>query len=388
MALVYCTIASANYLPRVRVLADSLGAHNPTTTLYVLLCETPDVCRTLSEKTGYPFISPDMVCDNWQQMAFYYDVTEYNTALKPYLMDFLMGNGHDAVCYLDPDIEVFSPLDLNDLLRDYSLILTPHVCRPIPLDGLKPGIDEIIRAGQFNLGFVAMRATDETIGALKWWQGVCLEHCLFDADHRFFVDQFWAAALPSFVQDFYCLRSSAYNMAYWNIFQRQLLFNGTRWITDDGDLKFFHFSGLTMENPVLVSLHQNRVTAAEDSPLYRLLTAYIWKVKNSAWSQYVGPYSFGCYDCGRAISHCDRRAYGAFTSDERNRLGSPFSSTEAIRAIGRAAEKKRLASRRTLIEKYIVALRKSGVIHATLAGIAYLFITLPRKIFSARDSRQ
>lgn len=387
--IAYCTIASANYLPRVHVLETSLRKFNPEASLYVLLCEHPEICRALSEDIGRHLISPEQVCpDNWLHMAFYYDITEYNTALKPYLMDYLFDKGHDAVCYLDPDIEVFSPLGLDGLLRDHSLILTPHICHPIPLDGLKPGIDEVIRAGQFNLGFVAMKSTDETINALKWWKSVCLEHCLFDAGHRFFVDQFWAAALPSFIQDFYCLRSPAYNMAYWNVFQRELKFDGTRWITDGEDLKFFHFSGLTMDDPTQVSLHQNRVTAAENSPLFKLISSYLGKLKTNDWARYISPYSFGSYDCGLAICHDDRRAYGSFSADERNRLGNPFSSPEAARAIHRAAKAIRRATKRTLIEKYLILLRESGVIHATSEGIFYLFRTLPQTVLRTRNGGQ
>ena len=37
LKIAYCTIASANYLPRVRVLEESLATHRPGGSLHILL---------------------------------------------------------------------------------------------------------------------------------------------------------------------------------------------------------------------------------------------------------------------------------------------------------------------------------------------------------------
>lgn len=377
MKIAYCTIASANYLPQVRVLQASLLAHNPQAKLHILLCEHPETCMALSDELGHAFISPEKACPAWLQMAFYYEITEFNTALKPYFLEYLLGQGYGAVIYVDPDIEIFGSLaPVEHLLHENDLILTPHVCHPMPLDGLKPGIDEIIRAGQFNLGFIGMTSSSEARHALRWWQDVCLEHCLFDSNHHYFVDQFWAAALPSFIQRFHCLRSPAYNMAYWNLFQRRLDLDGTHWLTDDGELRFFHFSGLKMDGPVLVSRHQNRVTAPQGSPLFNLISAYRTKIAACDWAPYAKPYSFGRYTYGGEISQEERRAYGSFSPEVRKCLGDPFTSSEARAAIRDSVATRRQASKRTLIEKYFAALRQYGFRQATEASLGYLLSAL------------
>src|SRR5262245_43386262 len=94
--IAYCTIASANYLSRVEVLKTSLQEHKPDAPSYVLLCEHPDVCRSLAAETGYPFIAVDEVCPHWLHMAFYYDIIESNTAFKPFLLQFLLDQGYAA----------------------------------------------------------------------------------------------------------------------------------------------------------------------------------------------------------------------------------------------------------------------------------------------------
>jgi hypothetical protein len=333
--IAYCTIASANYLSRVEVLETSLRANNPDANLHVLLCEQPEICSSLELETGHAFISPEQVCGDWLHMAFYYDITECNTAFKPFLLEFLFKQGYTSVVYIDPDIEIFGSLKpVEKLLNEYDLVLTPHVSRPLPLDGLKPRIDDIVRAGQFNLGFIGIADSEESRAALKWWQHVCVEHCIFDARHHFFVDQFWADILPSYIQKFYCLRDSSYNVAYWNVFQRDLKYDGQNWTTDCGELKFFHFSGFSKNDLTRVSVHQNRVAAPVGSALHSLLLHYLERIGSAKWTLYNNyPYSFGVYKNGDSIATTERKKFLLLSREERKEIGNPFDQGPVIRGL-------------------------------------------------------
>jgi hypothetical protein len=284
MKIDFCTIASANYLPRVQGAgAIAQGISPGIQATYPACANILRKSPRFHQKAGRTFLAPDAVCDDWQTLAFRYEITEYNTALKPYLLEFLLDAHCDAVIYLDPDIEVFSSLDsVLALFENHDLLLTPHFCLPVEVDGLRPGIDETIRAGVYNLGFIGISGSDETRRALRWWRNVCRDYCYFDADHRYFVDQFWAAALPAFIQRFHCLRDPGCNVAYWNVFQRRLARSGNRWLVDSDDLKFFHFSGLP-EDLRLVSRHQNRVTTEPGTDLYELLANYRTKISENSW---------------------------------------------------------------------------------------------------------
>jgi hypothetical protein len=329
MNIVYCTIASANYLPRVKVLADSLATHQPGAMLRVLMTEWPERCRELSAQTGTQFLSPADVCPDWLQMAFSYDVTEFNTALKPFLLAHLLEQPGDAVFYFDPDIEIFGSLDrLEELAIDHALILTPHVSEPLAMDGLKPGMDEIIRLGQFNLGFIGLTRCAEVDRALRWWQDVCIDYCVTDLQRGFFVDQFWAAALPSFVQNFYCLRDPEYNVAYWNIFQRTLEPAENSWLCGGRPLKFFHFSGLPQHDLTLVSRYQNRVSATKGDALHMLLSNYARQIATNSWSGFPAQtYSFSRFRDGREIAMTERRAFLSLPRDRRREIADPFERT-------------------------------------------------------------
>ena len=50
-----------------------------------------------------------------------------------------MSKGFDIVHYLDPDIEVFKDFtELDELLNQYNIILTPHLSAPLEIDGKLP----------------------------------------------------------------------------------------------------------------------------------------------------------------------------------------------------------------------------------------------------------
>ena len=340
MKVAYCTIATASYLSRVQVLERSIKKYNPTAEFHVLLCEWPHVCQKISAQTGHHFFSPaDVGCKSWLQMAFYYDAMEYICSLKSFLMMKLLDTGYDAVIYFDADIEVFgSVADVERLLTSYDLIVTPHVCKPVPDDKKVPAMDAYVRSGQFNMGFMGIANRSESRELLKWWQDVCTEQCLFEHDHKFFADQFWATIFPSFIEKICILRDPAYNMAFWNLFQRKLELRDGKWYTDSGELKFFHFSGLDMDEPTKVSAHQNRVSAPVGSDLHALLVRYIESVRAQEWNAFnIVPYSFARYADGEQISRDERRSFLFLNRIEREALGNPFEERETVRSLIRIA---------------------------------------------------
>jgi hypothetical protein len=333
----YCTISSANYLGRVQALLTSIAACQPDAQVEVLLCESPEVCRRISSELNRRFWAPDEVCPDWRHMAFYYNVIEFNTALKPYFMERLIEAGHGGVIYLDPDIEVYSSLaPVGDLLKEHDVVLTPHTCHPVPDDGRRPAMEEYIRAGQFNLGFVGIAASENARSMLRWWQEVCRERCLFDPSHRYFVDQFWAAAFASFAERLCVLRDPGCNVAYWNVFQRTLARNAAGWVVDGKPLKFFHFSGLAEGELTKVSRYQDRVEAPPGSFLLDLLKGYADRTASMPWQRYgPTPYSFGRYSDGEEISAEDRRNFLYLSSEERKAIRDPFGARQGIRDIVR-----------------------------------------------------
>jgi hypothetical protein len=71
----------------------------------------------------------------------------------------------------------------------------PHLFAPID-DGAVPTELDILRAGAYNLGFIALRANAESRRLIKWWQEKLIDHCYVDLNRGLFTDQRWLDLIP------------------------------------------------------------------------------------------------------------------------------------------------------------------------------------------------
>lgn len=272
------TIVARNYLAFARVLAGSFARHHPGAVLRVVVLD--DVERRLRSEPSFevihaldlPFESPS----DFFTMAASYDVTELATAIKPWAFQYLFARGASVVLYLDPDTEIFATLGpVEPLARRRGMVLTPHVTEPLPRDGKRPDERDLLLAGMFNLGFLALSA--EAAGrVLPWWRARLRRECLNDPAKGLFVDQRWIDFAPTLFAPA-ILRDPGYNVAYWNLPQRTLGRDGDHLLVNGRRLRFFHFSGFSPRSPQLLSKHQHasvRVRLSEDPLLAELCRRY------------------------------------------------------------------------------------------------------------------
>src|SRR5262245_55679495 len=140
-----CTIVSKNYLAQARALAESLRATHPGLPFHVLLV---DRVEGRFDPAAEPFEVLELErlpVPDPRRWCFQYNVTELNTAAKPYFLAHLFAaHGYRQLVYLDPDILVLGDLEpLFDLLELHSIVLTPHMLGPVA-DGKKPTEKEIL----------------------------------------------------------------------------------------------------------------------------------------------------------------------------------------------------------------------------------------------------
>ncbi len=105
-----------------------------------------------------------------------YDILELNTNVKPTFMKYLLAQFElEALVYLDPDIYVYTPLiPIMEMLRAFNVVLTPHLTSPLPDDGRSPCERDLLYNGTYNLGFIAVTNSHESIRMLDWWELRCL----------------------------------------------------------------------------------------------------------------------------------------------------------------------------------------------------------------------
>jgi glycosyltransferase involved in cell wall biosynthesis/SAM-dependent methyltransferase len=272
-----CTIVARNYLAYARVLAASFLAHHPGGQFRVLLIDDEEgsAGSQAADLHCYRLRDIGLSARDIVQLTAYYEVTELATAVKPPFLRFLLDSGWDHVIYLDPDIKVFDSLALAaTLAREHGIVLTPHMTRPLPRDGRRIDDAHILSSGMFNLGFIALGG--ETGPFLEWWWSRTRRHALIEQQLQMFTDQRWIDYVPTLFGP-HILRSPAYNVAYWNLHERDVAWTGGRYHVGSDPLVFFHFSGFNVDVPHLLSHHQGdrpRVLMSERPALRQLCAEY------------------------------------------------------------------------------------------------------------------
>ncbi len=302
------TICSRNYLAYALTLRDSLRIAEPEREFRIFLADEP-VSENPPEDVELIPVSA-LTGEDIRDMAWRYNVVEFNTAVKPFCFDYMFDEaGCDAVIYLDPDIQVFAPLTaVHEALADgASCVLTPHILAPLTDDGTPSDID-LMRSGTFNLGFGAFANTPEARDFLRWWGGKLRAHCHIDLQNGLFVDQRFVDFAPSFIERLTVLRDPGYNVAYWNLAHRPVRKEAPGWTAGGQPLVFFHFSGVSPGAPDVFSKHQSRFDMTNIGDAAELVRGYHASLAANGqahWS--TVPYAYGTFATGEPIANPMRR---------------------------------------------------------------------------------
>jgi GT2 family glycosyltransferase/glycosyltransferase involved in cell wall biosynthesis len=307
------TIIARNYLAYARVLAASLARHNPGARLHVLILDDPN--RSIPTESSFEIIRADELLfdppSDLYTMAAIYDVTELSTAVKPWVFQYLFDRGARVAIYLDPDTEVFDSLGpLEPLTREHGILLTPHITTPLPRDGKRPDERDLLLAGIYNLGFLALSA-EAARTFLPWWRERLRRDCLNDPAQGLFVDQRWIDFVPGLFEPG-ILKDPGYNVAYWNLPHRVLTREGDCILVNGRPLRFFHFSGFSPRAPHLLSKHQHaslRVRQSDNPLLAELCERYAAALEEAGFSDSCTlPYGFAATAGGLPLDARTRRA--------------------------------------------------------------------------------
>lgn len=318
----FFTICAKNYVSYAHTLFDSLKKHYPGGTFYLVLADRLEGARIDLGEGVKILEAEDLPVDDLARMAFRYDITEFSTAIKPASFKYIFDIGEqESVVYIDPDILVVSPLEeMHQLLeKGAQAVLTPHICEPVD-DGDKPDDVSMLRAGVYNLGFLALRRSKAVNSVLDWWHGRLTKDCRIALEEGLFVDQKWIDLLPSFLEDTAILRHPGYNAAYWNLMQRHIEYADGKWFCNKKPLRFFHFSGIDLKNDRVFSKHQSRFDMNNIGDLRKLAKDYRQQILNNGQENFSRlPYAYGKTSSGENIptilryiyrehveSHCSR----------------------------------------------------------------------------------
>ena len=268
---------------------------------------------------------------DFHTFCFKYSLLELNTAVKPFMFLKLFGEfSYDWVLYFDPDIELYNPLKpvVEALHAGATFVLTPHLLEPAENDAPRDDLD-IMRAGTYNLGFLACSRQPETEPNLRWWGRRLLSHCVREPKRGLFVDQKFMDLLPGFADHVRVLRDPTLNVAYWNLKQRPLSRNGKTWMIGGAPLTFFHFSGVDPYDTSILSKHTHHFRGeALTPPLRDLIDEYCAKIcAHAPHTETSGNYSYGRFASGTEIHSLVRQM---FREVHVPWVGNPFENYEAF----------------------------------------------------------
>ncbi|SDA21897.1 Glycosyltransferase involved in cell wall bisynthesis [Nitrosospira sp. Nsp18] len=271
----FFTICSKNFLAHARVLYNSVRSHYPKTQFFVVLCDRLDGMLDPAQQPFEFVYLEDLNMPNLGDMAARYNITEFNTAVKPFAFSYLMEkHGFSSVIYVDPDLLFVDRMhEIDQMLTEgVEAILTPHILQPAEHDEVHDR--KILLYGIYNLGFLALRNTPSVRSYLAWWGRRLERDCTIKLDQGIFVDQKWADLLPAFVPGARVIHHPGYNVAYWNLPQRRVTRRNDQWFVNDQPLRFVHFSGNRIDDPKVFSRHSQQVTIENIGDLGCLLDNY------------------------------------------------------------------------------------------------------------------
>jgi FkbM family methyltransferase len=145
-----CTVTTSAQLPAARVTAESYRAAHPGARFDVLLVDG---------EPGSDVLTPTDIGVSEAELALLatgYSAEQTRAVLRPLLLKALLANG--PVLYLDPWVLVLGRVDeiVAEALTHGDFALVPRVLQPLPHDGLAPTPEDLIEAGVYEPGFLAV----------------------------------------------------------------------------------------------------------------------------------------------------------------------------------------------------------------------------------------
>ncbi len=290
------TLCSNNYLAQAKVLVDSFLQYHNDISFVIGLVDKKNEKIDYSGFNNCKFLQPEEIgIDDFLNLTKKYDITELNTAVKPFYFKYFFSKVYEKVIYIDPDIMFFSNLtEIINNLNYYSVCLTPHILYPSSsIENIQWELNPL-QNGLFNLGFIALSNTKESENLLKWWSERTYNFCFYNERSGIFVDQLWASLFPVFFQKVKTIKNPGLNVAYWNLHERAISKRkGSFIINEKFPLVFFHFSSFKIEQSEKLTNHPIGEAMQRRNDILELTSIYKNKIEERNYSFYKSiPYAY------------------------------------------------------------------------------------------------
>jgi putative methyltransferase (TIGR04325 family) len=243
----YCSYFDHNYLPRALLLIESLRAQRAAFHLHVVCLS--DLCARLLRQLALPDVSiieldalerryPELLAVKAGDRT----AIEYIFTVTPFMPAYCLETtpGLTEITYLDSDIYFYDdPQRVFDHIGPRSIAIIPH--------RFSPDHAEDRQYGEFNVGWITFRATDEGLRCLEDWRRDCLDWCYDRLEGDRFADQRYLDRWPHAYQDLKIVSLKGANVAPYNVDNYVVTERDGRFWCDDEPLIFYHFHSVVRE---------------------------------------------------------------------------------------------------------------------------------------------
>lgn len=342
------TIVAKNYIGIALALEKSIKKNNHDIDFYIFVAdEFAPNDKLFLEESGISLNENVLIAKNvldiqsnkWKELSFKYDLTEFCTAIKSKCFTYLLNEKkYDKAIFFDPDILVFSKLDLLfEELDRFSIILTPHL---LDINASSETLDDndMMNTGVFNLGFIALRNSGVNTQMLQWWNIRLFECCYIDYYEGYFTDQKWANFIPGYFDrnEVLIIDHPGMNVAPWNFGERELLAKEGEYHikyrkkkNGSFPLVFVHYSGFDYQELILGNIEHKTIRKLKIyDDLLPLFDEYKISLRESDFTKYLKmEYSYSFFENSAQILNIHRRLYRRLVDDNIH-FSEPFEIAE------------------------------------------------------------
>lgn len=319
------TVVAKSYLSLARVLAKSFHRYHPDVPFFVVLADEVDGYFAPEAEPFRLVGLAELQIPNLCELRFRYSQQELTYATAPYLLGYLLERGFANACFFKQESLVVGDLGpILALLDRCSILLTPHLLRPLGGSG---GIERelnILQSGVYNVGFLGVSGTPATRAFLAWWQDRVQTHCRHAVGEGMHYEQRWLDLVPGFFEDVHTVRDPGFNVGHWNLPEREVQIEGGKVLVDGGPGRYFRFSGFEPDRPMAVTKYSPRLTLRNVGPAAELFRCYLALLEVEGFHESrAWPYAYGRFDNGTPIPGLAREMYAELGEAARG-FGDPF----------------------------------------------------------------
>jgi len=333
MSVQVFALISCNYLAAVRVLMRSVARHLPDARRVVFLTDGPagrfdSACEDFEVLNAVVTALP-----RYRHVAFALSPAELCYALKPFCAKFLLErDSPETLLFLDADTLLLAPPhEVIAMAKAHGIALSPHLTDPAR--NVRTALPTM-RSGVFNAGIFAVDRRPLASSFLDWWSHQLANPANLSADWMW--EQGWLALTPSLFPGYGLLRHPGYNVAFWNLHERDITIAADGTLLANGlPLVLFHFSYFKPNLPDSLTGSLQTNFPAPNACVLRLLSDYAALLRQCGYDECRRwSYGYGTFADGRPITPTHRRYFKERLFADLPETADPFDPSLRVAGYG------------------------------------------------------